>query len=370
MVDEVAWGVGWGAAGDGATPDVEEHEICFSTTPQDELDEYQPHNVVDSVINDDEDDWQNEEPNSRAAMEATMRRSSSRAQRSLSRAPMLPRSAGNRSMSRHRQSRAPSPGPRSALTASASVFINSPNLETDYDPMHSPLVSPPYYDTPSRSRSASRPRGRMLNKRRSYYPSRSPSPSIVPSTPVDFGSHLLARMHLEDHPEELELELPPRGRAMYAPGFQDEDEAVDDYDGHHHADAEPDVGSKSSQVVPAPSFIPSRYPSPESSGSSGTSSPARSVDYFSPQRVAAVPNIMDRDATIRLSSRPGSMPPTPGSFHAMWGGQTGGVGSNAKGVVRQCNQLSPMMMSGPVTPGLLSRSRSAEEPKPIEVCAD
>jgi MAP/microtubule affinity-regulating kinase len=177
MVDEVAWGVGWGAAGDGATPDVEEREIYFDTTAQEELDEYQPHNVVDSVIHDDEDDWQNEEMNSRAAMEATMRRSSSRAQRSLSRAPMLPRSTSNRSMSRHRHSRAPSPGPRSA------VFINSPNVETDYDPMCSPLVSPPYYDTPSRSRSASRPRGRMLNKRRSYYPSRSPSPSIVPSTP-------------------------------------------------------------------------------------------------------------------------------------------------------------------------------------------
>lgn len=357
MVDEVAWGVGWGAAGDGATPDVEEREIYFDTTAQEELDEYQPHNVVDSVIHDDEDDWQNEEMNSRAAMEATMRRSSSRAQRSLSRAPMLPRSTSNRSMSRHRHSRAPSPGPRSA------VFINSPNVETDYDPMCSPLVSPPYYDTPSRSRSASRPRGRMLNKRRSYYPSRSPSPSIVPSTPVDFGSHLLARMHLEDHPEELELELPPRGRAMYAPGFQDEEDTVDDYNGHH-TDTEPDVGSKPSQVS-APSLLASRYPSPESSGSS---SPDRSPD-FSSQR--AVPN-MDRDATIRLSSRPGSVPPTPGSLNAMWGGQTMAANANFAKAVRQSNQLSPMIMSNSGTPGLLSRSRSAEEPKPmpIEVCAD
>lgn len=270
-----------------------------------------------------------------------MRRSRSRAQRSVSRAPILPRSTSARSISRHRgTSRPPSPGPRSALSTSTSAFFSNSTMESDHDSLHSPLVSPPYCETPSRSRSASRPRGRKPNKRRSYYRSRSPSPSVVPTTPVDFGSHLMARMRLEDHPEELELDPPPRGRSMYVPPAFQDDDSVDQYDHVAHSE-----GSKPSLTVPG--LVPSRY-----SSSTGSTSSSRdgSADFTSRK---AAPT-MDRDATIRLSSRPGSVPPVLGSLQSIWAGS-----------VCPSHQLTPLSGGAGTTPVIMSRSRSAEDPKAL-----
>ncbi|KAF6757587.1 CAMK/CAMK-unique protein kinase [Ephemerocybe angulata] len=312
MVDDVAWGVGWGSAGDDATPEVErDSDECLSVPDEPEAEPYQ--NAVDTIVSEDEEDWQQEERRPRAFMEAATRRSTSRVQRSLSRAPIISRNRSGRSVSR-----ASSP-PRSAVTASSSFF---PHNDSDVDSVSlSPtgLRSPPlYYDSVSRSRSASRPRGRKLKKSRSYFPSRSPSPSVVPTTPVDIGSHVLARMHLEDHPEELELEPPVRGRSI-----------ASEY---------------------RPMSLASRWSASYSSGggshsvSSSGSSRDRSVDFVSPTRRAlAAPAVttamtatgkMDYDATIRQSSRPGSMPPTPGSLQQIWGDALMGVGAAGSGDAR------------------------------------
>ena len=211
MVDEIAWGVGWGAEGDDAThgesDDDLELECERASTSQS-----RSHSRPAELSIPDISNWQQEEPRSRSALDAASRRSSSRAKRSQSRAPVVTPStrASNRSMSRH--SRAPSP---SRISISTSIPI--PNLSS--------TTSSPFSSSPS----SAVERGRKPNK--SHTTSRSPSPSIVPTTPADIESLFHPPTVLEQ-PDELDLDSPrDNGRSLrsirrgdlYAAGHQRED---------------------------------------------------------------------------------------------------------------------------------------------------
>ncbi|TFK20616.1 kinase-like protein [Coprinopsis marcescibilis] len=217
MVDEVSWGVGWGSAGDGATPEESQEDLLAHAHP--------PHSAPacpEPILESDDEDWQHEEQYPRSAIEAASRRSASRNQRSLSRAPINP---GGRSASRHSRASSPHRGVRSYYLGSAGASVE-----------HSPVTTPFYEDgAPSRSRSQSHHRGRRANKR-SYFASRSPSPSIVPSTPIDFNSQLLSRLSLQEPSDDLHLDSDalPRGRARFCLAEQeafDEDDETNGGDG-------------------------------------------------------------------------------------------------------------------------------------------
>lgn len=372
MVDEVAWGVGWGSAGDDATPEAELLEAAgHGASSKSEDTDPEPYQAAaDALLNDDDDeeDWRQEERIARPAMEAATRRSSSRVQRSLSRAPIPTRTPGSgRSMSRH--SRASSPPP-----SSRSVSFFGMDSQT-HSASHSPMCSP-YYETPSsRSRSASRPRGRRPTKNHSYFPSpsRSPSPSAVPATPLDLGSHILARMHLEDHPEELELEPVPiqRGRSLYAPTYQDDD--LHD-DAVVYGPASHDVVSQDdSKLVNSTPSVAAQWTSAFFSGfrqgqrdeaSRSLCSDESSRDRSCSSSGIGVDEDDDEDHafpnrnTLPRISRPGSTPPT-------W---DTGVSAKSEGLVTTLRPsqdyflLGSGALSGSGTPGptLISRSRSAD----------
>ncbi|KAJ2916117.1 hypothetical protein MD484_g4296, partial [Candolleomyces efflorescens] len=382
MVDEVAWGVGWGSAGDGATPEAELSEsLCYGTASSTsksedggDVDEAEPYQAAaDAILNDDDEDWQQEERIARPAMEAATRRSSSRVKRSLSRAPMIPaRTPGSgRSMSRQRHSRASSPPPSSL---SVSFFHHAGMDSASPSSGHSPICSP-YYETPSsRSRSASRPRGRRPTKNHSYFPSpsRSPSPSMAPRTPLDLGSHILARMHLEDHPEELELEPAPRGRSLYAPVYQDDDQddaAAYDPTGHDVVEIEDDkLGAQPQSVAAqwtAAFFSGFRQGQEDEASRSTTSSEDSSSRYRScssevgadEEDVVSTSQI----ASIPWISRPGSTPPTTGATPQAW--DTGFSPGKGEGLVAPKDYFlgaATLGGSGATSPALISRSRSAD----------
>lgn len=154
MVDEVAWGVGWGSEGDDVTPAESDDEFeahCPSRSRS------RPPALVLSNADSLPDSGQ-----SRHVREAASRRSASRAKRSEYRAPVPTRSRSRGVVSRH-NSRAPSPTPTtsglSGSTISESPFLPSPTFSID--------------------------RGRRLFRN---FPSRSPSPSIIPGTPVDVSA--------------------------------------------------------------------------------------------------------------------------------------------------------------------------------------
>lgn len=174
MVDEIAWGVGWGAEGDDATHGESDDDLelqCGRASASQSRSRSRPAELSIPDIS----DWQHEEPRSRPALDAASRRSSSRAKRSQSRAPIVTSSAraSNRSMSRH--SRAPSP---SHISISTSIL----NLSS--------TTSSP------------------------FFASRSPSPSIVPTTPADIESLFHPPTVLEQ-PDELDLDSPrDNGRSL------------------------------------------------------------------------------------------------------------------------------------------------------------
>lgn len=196
MVDEIAWGVGWGAEGDDAThgesdDDLEELQCERASTSQSRSHSRPPELSIPDIS-----DWQQEEPRSRPALDAASRRSSSRAKRSQSRAPIVTSSAraSNRSMSRH--SRAPSP---SHISISTSILISNLSSST----------SSPFSSSPS----SAVERGRRPNKSHTLA-SRSPSPSIVPTTPADIESLFHPPTVLEQ-PDELDLDSPrDNGRGL------------------------------------------------------------------------------------------------------------------------------------------------------------
>jgi len=151
MVDEIAWDVGWG-----------------NVTPADSDDEYETHCQPSRSCSRPplfKKGVPNEDSRPRPVREAASRRSASRAKRSLSRAPVPThhQSYSRRPaiVSRH-NSRLPSPSPtNSVMSSTESPFLPSPTSSVD--------------------------RGRRPFRRTLPLPSRSPSPSIVPGTPIDFG---------------------------------------------------------------------------------------------------------------------------------------------------------------------------------------
>lgn len=195
MVDDIAWGVGWGAEGDDATHGESDDDLeldCERASTSQSRSRSRPAELSIPDIS----DWQQEEPRSRSALDAASRRSSSRAKRSLSRAPIVISSAraSNRSMSRH--SRAPSP---SHITINTSILISNLSSST----------SSPFLTSPS----SAVERGRKPNKSHTFS-SPSPSPSIVPTTPVDIESLFHPPTVLEQ-PDELDLDSPrDNGRVL------------------------------------------------------------------------------------------------------------------------------------------------------------
>ncbi|KAF8895261.1 kinase-like domain-containing protein [Infundibulicybe gibba] len=207
MVDDVAWGIGWGAEGDDVTPadSDEEYEVHQTTCPTPSASRSRSRPAETSVLRNDESQ-QHDLGSSR--IEAASRRSSSRAQRSLSRVPLLigTRRSSGRSVSRPQsrpQSRPPSPTfsalNSSILTGDLLSDISSPTFN------NSALLTSP---------SPSVERGRRLNKLHIQSTSLSRSPSIVPSTPIDIsGGHLAI---LDDG---IDDDLPrdsPRGRKQFS----------------------------------------------------------------------------------------------------------------------------------------------------------
>ncbi|KAK2459683.1 hypothetical protein APHAL10511_008328 [Amanita phalloides] len=189
MVDELAWGVGWGSEGDDVTEEEAEAEevaplqsgrpsrSCSRTRSCPTGEPFDPENP--SV-----------EESPRPHQEAASRRSASRLQRSLSRAPALSgRSPTVRSRHHSRSSSPHGSTIQSSDTLSGSSYYSESAL----------IVSPP----------TSPERGRRQTKM-SYLPSRSPSPSVVPTTPIDGGIRYHSLMGLA---ESSKHEPSPRRRS-------------------------------------------------------------------------------------------------------------------------------------------------------------
>jgi len=175
MVDEIAWDVGWG-----------------NVTPADSDDEYETHCQPSRSCSRPplfKKGVPSEDSRPRPVREAASRRSASRAKRSLSRAPVpahhpsYPRRPAI--VSRH-NSRLPSPSPTtSVMSSTESPFLPSPTSSVD--------------------------RGRRPFRRTLPLPSRSPSPSIVPGTPIDFGLGVSGSFNpsspaVDDQPHQLDIE--------------------------------------------------------------------------------------------------------------------------------------------------------------------
>ncbi|KAF4617138.1 hypothetical protein D9613_005986 [Agrocybe pediades] len=209
MVDEVAWGVGWGAEGDSATP---------TETPNDPLPQSKPsssrsrsRSKLEDIIVPPENDWQQEEPRPRSSQEAASRRSTSRVQRSLSRAPALSeRSLSSRGQSRSisRRPRGFSPVPSRSREPLAPVTVTSPvSAASSKDGLDDILHGSALLASPSPIQ-----RGRRQSKF-SHNTSRSPSPSLVPTTPLD-GASVIPPDNLLEQPDDLQLDgESSRGRA-------------------------------------------------------------------------------------------------------------------------------------------------------------
>ncbi|KAF9464185.1 kinase-like domain-containing protein [Collybia nuda] len=210
MVDEVAWGIGWGTEGDDVTPAESDDEYVASHPDKPAKNPSRSRSRRPEQPIPENPQWQHDERRSRPSIEVASRRSSSRMQRSISRAPVLTsrsssgRNMMGRSMSRH--SRAPSPtfsglnnpilvNPRSTTPSRTSVFQDSALVTT-----------PPL----------SLERGRRLRKVHGHSPSPSPSPSAVPSTPTDSRS-LAPTEVLETDSDDFERES-SRGRRKFSRG--------------------------------------------------------------------------------------------------------------------------------------------------------
>ncbi|KDR82615.1 hypothetical protein GALMADRAFT_206441 [Galerina marginata CBS 339.88] len=198
MVDEIAWGVGWGAEGDDATPTESHLESQNEPIASRNSSRSRSRPADISILS--EPDWQHEEPKSRPSMDAASRRSTSRVQRSLSRAPVLTdlstsaRSA-SRSISRHHPrgsspSHSPSepftPNPITPISASSSgpysAFFDDSAL--DLSPSTS-TSSPVHVQRGRRQNKIYHPHPPSHTDSHSRSHSRSPSPSVVPTTPLD-----------------------------------------------------------------------------------------------------------------------------------------------------------------------------------------
>ncbi|KAH9480579.1 MAP/microtubule affinity-regulating kinase 4 [Psilocybe cubensis] len=228
MVDDVAWGVGWGSEGDDVTP---------SDTPKESITPHPPSKAHSRSrsrpgtipIPDSSHDctWDHnssgggEASPSRPSLGTASRRSASRVQRSLSRAPALT----DTSSSARSASRSASRRPLDPLTADAympeiiapstssstasepySAFLDDSALDVDVD-VDVDVVASPAECSPMR-------RGRRQSKH-PFLTSRSPSSSVVPTTPPD--GHLVLSPDGLEQPEEMHLDPEAAAAAASAP---------------------------------------------------------------------------------------------------------------------------------------------------------
>ncbi|KAF8828059.1 hypothetical protein HHX47_DHR4000581 [Lentinula edodes] len=222
MVDEVAWGVGWGDEGD-SVPVTDEELRQETTVSFNSRSQSRPHVSLSSTspIAEVESDV----PCS-AVSDASARRSASRAQRSLSRAPVSARSRSLSKRSEIGRRRYPSP-PTSAVESSihsirSSSTHSSISSAGPLEPDYAPLLSP----SPLRGIEEEK-RGRRLKKSSHITSmSRSPSPSVLPSTPSDVNPpRFISPPPLEERAEGSRASTSsiPRGRLRFpriAPSHQ------------------------------------------------------------------------------------------------------------------------------------------------------
>jgi len=201
MVDEVAWGIGWGT--DVSVPMVSDEELRRETASasmsrstsqcatRGSRSSSRPANIMIPS------DWEHGDTRSPGSVDAASRRSISRARRSLSRAPVVTdQSSSARSVERNMSRRSSrgrmafhTPRSGSLSSSSSSSRARSPSLTAleivEIVDASSPLSSPS---------SSTGERGRRLHKRNVEAiiiasTSRSPSPSAVPTTPIDSDFH-------------------------------------------------------------------------------------------------------------------------------------------------------------------------------------
>jgi MAP/microtubule affinity-regulating kinase len=206
MVDELAWGIGWGSEGDDVTTadSDDEFESCHSSFASLAS---APHSRHPEPTFPENFEWQQEDRRSRPSLEVASHRSTSRVRRSLSRAPVTPRRSSSkgsilgRSISRHSPPRSPSLSALSSAILGNGSNTGSSSASPFYD---SALVISPYLD-----------RGRRLKKPRGRSPSRSPSPA--PATPTDSRLSVSVEMG-ETRSDDIEHEA-PRGRKKHSRGI-------------------------------------------------------------------------------------------------------------------------------------------------------
>ncbi|KAG6879229.1 hypothetical protein C0992_004290 [Termitomyces sp. T32_za158] len=199
MVDEVAWGVGWGPENDDITPADSDEEFRVPSHSR---------RLEDPIPEDPE--WK-QEPSSHPAHDAASRRSSSRLKRSLSRAPHS-RLTLNRSNSRPRRAPSPSLTPFNAVgtpTRSTSAVRSPSSIRSP-----SSTRSSHFFDTTLDLSSASFERGRRRKK--SFTSDHSPSPSIAPPmTPSDSLGPDRSSSRGRRHKVEFNTVLPPLSGAEH-----------------------------------------------------------------------------------------------------------------------------------------------------------
>jgi MAP/microtubule affinity-regulating kinase len=353
MVDEVAWGIGWGSEGDDVTPaeSDEEFEAHHTNKPVHSPSRSRSRHPERSI---QETQWQHDERRSRPSIEVASRRSSSRMQRSISRAPLMTRSSSGknilgRSMSRH--SRAPSPS-FSALNNSILSSTRPGNLSRSTSYQDSALVtSPPL----------SLERGRRLRKVHGHSPSPSSSPSAVPTTPTDSRSS--APMGLvEAQPDDFERES-SRGRRKYGRGLRalnsdhlysaggDTGSELDVVDETADWTAPTTIPKRSSSAV-GPSF--SRLSDSRSHHHTGTFTGWNKFDR-SPSKPA-----VNRVEAYFDKKRAGSSPPAPISFWSLATGNSLGRFAIPRRIQKfSSDNLLNISKPAPALNGI-TRSRSLE----------
>ncbi|KAF8635819.1 hypothetical protein AX15_000019 [Amanita polypyramis BW_CC] len=217
MVDEVAWGVGWGSEGDDLAEEETEGDeaaLLQSVRTSRSCSQARSYPATEPF----DPDSPSVEESSRPHQEAASRRSNSRFKRSLSRAPALTDRSSSTSKSRRRHSRAPSPSLRGLESATLSSGTLSGS--SCYSPLYESrfIVSPT--SPPERGRRRTKPNALIL--------SRSPSPSVVPSTPVDAGTRYRGSMEPGNMAEKSkpETHLHRRSRSrdlLHHPHFMPDD---------------------------------------------------------------------------------------------------------------------------------------------------
>lgn len=179
MVDEVAWGVGWGDEGN-IVHETDEELRQETATSSSSRSQSRPHHISPIA------EVERGELYS-AGSDAASRRSASRAQRSLSRAPLMARRRSHSQKSGRESKSASFCRPSSpSISALESSVLSIASLSTNFSMSSSEPLEPDYEVLFSPER-GNEERGRRLTK--SYFTSmsRSPSPSVLPTTPIDIS---------------------------------------------------------------------------------------------------------------------------------------------------------------------------------------